>query len=71
MKKYPKTRPPLPMLTAAAFKRAVGPSRISDENVGRARRVLVDGERVIEVAESDGVSRQRVYQVVERILAGL
>ncbi len=59
------------MLTAAAFKRAVGLSRVSAENVARARRVLVDGERVIEVAESEGVSRQRIYQVVERVLAEL
>lgn len=41
---------------------------MSEANRERARRVLVDGERVIEVADAEGVSRQRIYQLVERLL---
>jgi DNA-binding transcriptional regulator YbjK len=58
-------------LTAANFRQAAAHARISEQNRANARRVLVEGERVIVVAEDAGVSRQRIYQIVEQVLAQL
>lgn len=69
MKQRPRTRPPLPLLTAAAFDRAAAKTTLSTANLERAREVLVDGRRVIEVADDTGVSRQRIYQIVQQMLA--
>ena len=61
-------RSPLPQLDAADFESAVHGLRISDENVARARRVLVDGESLLAVAEDTGVSAGVLSRVVWKIL---
>lgn len=45
--------------------------RMTEENKSRARRVLVDGLQMIDVADADGVSRELVSNVVRRVRAKL
>ena len=62
--KYPGT------MTAREFVRAAKQVRLSPTKLDRARRVLVDSETVQEVADSDGVTKGRVYIAVRKVTAG-
>lgn len=57
-------------LTASHFDLTVSRmSRMSDKNLQLARRVLVNGEAIIDVADSAGLSRSTLYKVVEKVRA--
>ena len=57
-------------MTARQFAKAAERVRVSPMKLSRARRVLVDGETVRDVADSDGVRVHVVYQAVRDVSAG-
>ena len=56
-------------MTAREFEKAVKQVSVSPTKLDRARRVLVDGKTVQEVADSDGVTKSRVYIAVREVTA--
>ncbi len=62
--KYPGT------MTARQFNKAVSQVKVSPTKLERARRVLVDGETVQEVADADGVTIHVVYLAIREVSAG-
>jgi len=56
-------------MTAREFEKAVKQVRVSPTKLDRARRVLVDGKTVREVADSDGVTLHPVYRAVREVTA--
>ncbi len=57
------------LMTAREFNRAAKEVRLSPTKLDRARRVLVDGKTVQEAADSDGVTKGRVYIAVGEVSA--
>ncbi len=54
-------------LTARQFNQAAKQANVTPLKISRARRVLVDGERVQEVADSDGVFVTTVYRAINEV----
>lgn len=54
--------------SAREFDRGAAISRLENENIELARAVLVDGRRQNEVAKDAGVVRQRVNQLVKKMV---
>ena len=57
-----------PSCTAAEFDGAVRRMRVTEKNAARVRRILVDGESVLDVAASEGVSRQYLEKTADNVL---
>ena len=54
-------------MTARQFNRAAKQTRLYPKSVARARRVLVDGERTQDVADSEGLTREAIFRVIRII----
>ena len=54
-------------MTARQFNKAAKQTQLYPESVARARRVLVDGERTQEVADSEGLTREAIFRVMRII----
>ncbi len=65
---YSEAMPHLPgSMTARQFAKMVKQAHASPMMTARARRVLVDGERVQDVANSDGVDREQIYKAIRKV----
>ncbi len=51
-------------MTARQFAKAAKETKLSPKILARARRVLVDGESVLEVAKSEGVAAMTIYAAI-------
>jgi len=57
-------------MTARQFNEAVKQVHVTDTQRSRARRVLVDGKSVREVAQADRVTVHVIYRAVRSVAAG-
>ncbi len=57
-------------MTARQFNEAVKQVHVTDTQRSRARRVLVDGKSVREVAQANRVTVHVIYRVVRSVAAG-
>ena len=53
-------------MTLQQFAQAVKKAKASPMAIARAQRVLVDGERVQDVADSDGVATRQIYKAIHK-----
>ncbi len=57
-------------MSARQFAKAVKRVSVTPLKLSRARRVLVDGELVRDVADSEGVGLAAIYKAVRMVCAG-